>query len=121
MLSDRITFQPLPGAYLMMFKMLDKETTEKGKRIATKSGKNINRIIGYNKGFKVLGKKLPHERIKFIVDLSLNWNDSVEIDIEVIDDKPTLKKIEYRNQQSKNKNNVSYIQTIVDSLIKNWE
>lgn len=101
--------------------MFDKETTRKGQRIATRSGKNINRVIGYNKGFKVMGKRLPYEKIRFIVDLTANWNDSVTIDINVINGSPVLNKIEYRNTSNETPKNQAYIQTIIDSLIKNWE
>ena len=104
-----------------MLKLFDKETTEKGKRIVHKSGKNVNRVIGYNKGFNVMGKTLEHERIRFIVDLNISWGDSVTIDFDVIDDKPVLKNVSYRNDSNDTIKNQNYINDIIDSLIENWE
>lgn len=104
-----------------MFKLFDEETTEKGKRIVRKSGRNVNRVIGYNKGFKVMGKTLEHEKIRFVVDLNISWGDSVTIDFDVIDDKPILKKVEYRNDSNDTIKNQNYINSIIDDLIKNWE
>ena len=104
-----------------MLKLFDKETTEKGKRIVRKSGKNVSRVIGYNKGFKAMGKTLENERIRFIIDLNISWGDSVTIDFDVIDDKPVLKKVSYRNDSNDTIKNQSYINDIIDALIKNWE